>query len=1228
MRPVRLRALTSNTDGGGGFFLLEDLDVSDLYQLENETLRKWNSCSEQDSDRCLPVIQSKRVSVHPAKNLSLRQPSVHLTGMTHNCPSSSHLHRTLGLSSKAPDIKMERTGKSSLMEQNRFQNRKIQVSCPPQDCQKVLRPAKHSNVHITMLYLGRELKIPARNTEPRDELKVYQQICGAETICVYKGHLTRREQFQFASRRHFGFPFSATIYVNGMVAARISWCCEHKYPSGFQQGKLSCFRVIRVRGGTPCYRCLMAPHYRQYRRNQTPEEACPGIKGDLTFEDDGSENGITPKSGHSSFRSERGGKITVSDGTPSHSDPEMLKSKQTPACSGKGRSNQKSLYDGMQQKIKLNGGWMWSEVSKVNNTMPSPGSDGGDWMGEEERSVRKILKKKLCPRLKRVDSAEGSSQTSTGNENTARGLLEARHWKRDSFPADKSNFDQGSEDSNDSGRGRSVRKKRRKKRIRRRAARKDAEGKDRKFVDRVTEDVGKMIREKERRQKEPNDLEDGDVVSVTRNEAVGDGCLRNGAGTLDNHPNSLEGAIRIVEDTGKVFGNDIQVQNSTINNKETPIKDRLDVMQQVSMDKESADQRQEDVSSRELKKECKEENIQRSNSENAERLSKKINQQPETQLDKDKQFSKDELAVWVRERLVSAIQGSECVRSEAELSDSSEASKSEERQDSEEETKNPTHGQTGIDGGVDEIDQLSPNGLMRNKNSVYTGQQDDGLTASNKSPQPTQTEACDPTYPQTGQTRGSLSETNSQEPCDVVTLAFANRLKGGCGPCHFPGNRSATMGNEGIRGGTFPAQKVKGRGEIDERHTLQMPLPTLANPSGAITHVESEDKQTSPSDRSNLQPPDHLTLTNDPAREPTQCNVENRDGHTGSKPETCTVGVKSRGTEQLLAKPTPENKEADETTLIISPWGQHAAGMLRKQVRDTVTVLQACQSVGQLILRNTGLTDDLLETLVSTLINSQSEVETINLNLNNLGPHSAQLLVQLLKAKPSVKCLLLYGNKLGDKGIGTLTNGLIDLFTAEKAEETRASVLVEQPLPRKRRLQLAELDIGSNQLTNEGLRSVAKFLRLNPPLEYLGLSRNVAVDLTGWCELFDILKDNGDVSHLLLDENVLGNEGAKYLAEVLRVNGSLRKVDLDWNEIGDKGGLALAEAMSFNPRRSLVHLSLDGNELSIGVKKELKALLSENKQGRLHLCTGWNYTPARINTFERGSKQLGSHHGN
>ncbi|MEQ2239755.1 hypothetical protein ILYODFUR_007776, partial [Ilyodon furcidens] len=119
---------------------------------------------------------------------------------------------------------------------------------------KALKEAKKSNVTVTMTYLGQGQR-QSHSRSTRDELKVLQQVNGGENLCVFKGLVIAGEQFQFVSQRHRGFPFSATLYVNGIAVARISSCCEYRYAPGFQQGRKSCFRLSWLAGGTPCYRC-------------------------------------------------------------------------------------------------------------------------------------------------------------------------------------------------------------------------------------------------------------------------------------------------------------------------------------------------------------------------------------------------------------------------------------------------------------------------------------------------------------------------------------------------------------------------------------------------------------------------------------------------------------------------------------------------------------------------------------------------------------------------------------------------------------------------------------------------------------------------------------------------------------------------------------------------------------------------------------------------------------
>lgn len=74
---------------------------------------------------------------------------------------------------------------------------------------------------------------------------------------------------------------------------------------------------------------------------------------------------------------------------------------------------------------------------------------------------------------------------------------------------------------------------------------------------------------------------------------------------------------------------------------------------------------------------------------------------------------------------------------------------------------------------------------------------------------------------------------------------------------------------------------------------------------------------------------------------------------------------------------------------------------------DAMTkVLNDSDEVEQLILRNTGLTDELLQRLAAALKISRSEVTVINLNLNHIGPPGVRVLLDLLEAKPQIKELL------------------------------------------------------------------------------------------------------------------------------------------------------------------------------------------------------------------------------
>ncbi|XP_048717415.2 glutamate-rich protein 3 isoform X3 [Caretta caretta] len=127
------------------------------------------------------------------------------------------------------------------------------------DSGKFQKPSLHSNASVTMIYFGKSVHLSHDDTDYRDEIKVYQQHCGGENLCVYKGKLLEGETFHFTSKRHHGFPFSLTLFLNGIQMDRLSSCCEYKHrKSARLGGKHGYFGFVNVDRASPCYRCIIA----------------------------------------------------------------------------------------------------------------------------------------------------------------------------------------------------------------------------------------------------------------------------------------------------------------------------------------------------------------------------------------------------------------------------------------------------------------------------------------------------------------------------------------------------------------------------------------------------------------------------------------------------------------------------------------------------------------------------------------------------------------------------------------------------------------------------------------------------------------------------------------------------------------------------------------------------------------------------------------------------------
>ncbi|XP_044055810.1 glutamate-rich protein 3 isoform X2 [Siniperca chuatsi] len=236
-RPVRLKPIHSNSTTAS-------LRRSSPYRLpesSNENDQPFNCTMDKESQRrlttmeaslgispyCLPVINNFVTPVPPATKRKERGAKV--------TPSGTLRGRRLRptTASSGADVTED----------------------PP-----VLRSSVHqSRVSVNMMYFGKTVHLSHDLIDMRDEVKVFQQHCGGENLCVYKGLLREGETFQFISRRHRGFPFSLTFFLNGLQVERLSSCCEFKHRKGSRLGgRHRHFGFSSVEGASPCYKCIIA----------------------------------------------------------------------------------------------------------------------------------------------------------------------------------------------------------------------------------------------------------------------------------------------------------------------------------------------------------------------------------------------------------------------------------------------------------------------------------------------------------------------------------------------------------------------------------------------------------------------------------------------------------------------------------------------------------------------------------------------------------------------------------------------------------------------------------------------------------------------------------------------------------------------------------------------------------------------------------------------------------
>mmetsp|Transcript_14640 Transcript_14640/g.22300 ORF Transcript_14640/g.22300 Transcript_14640/m.22300 type:complete len:227 (+) Transcript_14640:467-1147(+) len=204
-----------------------------------------------------------------------------------------------------------------------------------------------------------------------------------------------------------------------------------------------------------------------------------------------------------------------------------------------------------------------------------------------------------------------------------------------------------------------------------------------------------------------------------------------------------------------------------------------------------------------------------------------------------------------------------------------------------------------------------------------------------------------------------------------------------------------------------------------------------------------------------------------------------------------------------------------------------------------------------------------------------TQIEYLHLWDCKLDDDDARKLVDLLKnQRTAIGELILTQNCIGPRGADAIGEALLEKKTKLKV------------------LSLDENCIGDYDSEETKPCTFFEMLKSNITLERLHMDRNMVGD-----DICHVLSENPSsaIYDLQLGHNVITDEGAKSLARFLKSNNKLRALKLKGNKVGNNGAIAVANATRSRARDlPMVELSTTKNKLT----KKGVAKIEEAEKGK------------------------------
>mmetsp|Transcript_17397 Transcript_17397/g.42260 ORF Transcript_17397/g.42260 Transcript_17397/m.42260 type:complete len:376 (-) Transcript_17397:1658-2785(-) len=195
----------------------------------------------------------------------------------------------------------------------------------------------------------------------------------------------------------------------------------------------------------------------------------------------------------------------------------------------------------------------------------------------------------------------------------------------------------------------------------------------------------------------------------------------------------------------------------------------------------------------------------------------------------------------------------------------------------------------------------------------------------------------------------------------------------------------------------------------------------------------------------------------------------------------------------------------------------------------------------------------------------------------------ARALKRLVGCSPHLKYLYLSNNHIGNGGINALTAASQPSSSSSSSEKSTSLFS-----------QLDVLNVGDNDITATGAHGIA---------EALSGGKVTARDTADDTNLLPVLAETTNISTLILDNNKIGDEGIKRIAQALKYNTSLKKLDVRYNNISIVGLRAIRDVLKNKQNTTLQTLCFEEHHDDVKKQTVVTATITSGSSCCCCCCT-------------------------